>query len=288
MRFLTLLFLVITIKAFPQTGSEIYLFDVSKTKIGKLSLSNPQNVSQHVGYDNQPFFDGKANKIYYSSFNAEGRSDIKVYDVRKKVTTSFTSTNEREYSPTITPDRKFISCIIQRDNGAQDLGKYPIKGGPPIVLIDNLIVGYHAWVDADRVIIFVLGEPNSLQIYNVKTKEAKNITQKVGRSLHKIPGENAMSFVQKNSENDWQIMRWDIATGVTSSLCSTLTGREDYTWTPDRKIIMSDGTSLFLLDPKAEKTWTELEFQSGKDVLMGVTRLSLNQKGTQLALVVAE
>ncbi len=288
MRSITLLFLLVSARAFSQVGSEIYLFDIAKSPSGTLTLSNPKNISQHVGYDNQPYFEGKANKIYYSSFNAEGRSDIKVYDVKKKSSTAFTSTNEREYSPTLTPDRKFISCIIQRDNGAQDLGKYPIKGGAPTVLIDNLIVGYHAWVDSDRVIIFVLGEPNSLQLYNVKTKEAKIITQKIGRSLHKIPGENAMSFVQKNAENDWQVMRWDIATGVTTSICTTLPGREDYTWTPDKKIIMSDGTGFFILDPALNKTWTALEVKSGQEVLKGVTRLSINQKGTQLAVVVTE
>ena len=38
-----------------QTGSEILLFDLSIKK-DKLVLSNPKNITNHVGYDNQPSF----------------------------------------------------------------------------------------------------------------------------------------------------------------------------------------------------------------------------------------
>jgi hypothetical protein len=170
-----------------QTGSEILLFDLSIKK-DKLVLSNPKNITNQVGYDNQPSFHADQPLVYYSSFNAEGRSDIKNYNSRKDETKLFTQTAEREYSPTITPDKQFVSCIIQRDDGAQNLGKYPVGGGQATVLIDNLIVGYHAWVDQDRLLLFVLGEPQTLHLYNVKTKEDKVLAEKIGRSLHKILG----------------------------------------------------------------------------------------------------
>jgi len=152
-----------------QTGSEIFLFDLSIKK-DKLVLSTPKNITNHVGYDNQPSFHADQPLIFYSSFNPDGRSDIKSYDYEKGETRSLTQTTEREYSPTLTPDKQFVSCIIQRDDGAQNLGKYPVGGGQPTVLIDNLIVGYHAWVDQDRLLLFVLGEPQTLHLYNVKTK----------------------------------------------------------------------------------------------------------------------
>lgn len=122
-----------------QTGSEIYLFEL-KEKNDQLSVFNPVNITNHKGYDNQPFFHPKKSVIYFSSFNDSGRSDIKYYDIKKDRTTQLTFTFEREYSPTLTPDGKFISCIIQRDDGSQDLGKYPLKGGKPQVLINTLKV----------------------------------------------------------------------------------------------------------------------------------------------------
>jgi hypothetical protein len=270
-----------------QTGSEILLFDLSIKK-DKLVLSNPKIITNHVGYDNQPSFHADQPLIFYSSFNPDGRSDIKSYDYEKGETRSFTQTTEREYSPTLTPDKHFVSCIIQRDDGAQNLGKYPVGGGQPTVLIDNLIVGYHAWIDQDRLLLFVLGEPQTLHLYNVKTKEDKVIAEKIGRSLHKIPNQNAMSFVHKISDSEWIIKRWDAATSEITTIAKTLPGREDLCWTPQGRIIMSDGTRIYSIDPLNEKEWSEVSIKFGGEQLKGVTRLSLNSKGNRLAVVVSE
>src|SRR5258706_7191271 len=107
-----LIFSIIT--ASGQAGSEIYLFDM-KVSDGQVVLSNGRNITCHKGYDNQPFFHPTEPLIYYSSFNDSGRSDIKYYDYEKKETKNLTLTHEREYSPTVTPDSQFISCILQRD-----------------------------------------------------------------------------------------------------------------------------------------------------------------------------
>ena len=270
-----------------QTGSEIFLFDLSIKK-DKLVLSTPKNITNHVGYDNQPSFHADQPLIFYSSFNPDGRSDIKSYDYEKGETRSLTQTTEREYSPTLTPDKQFVSCIIQRDDGAQNLGKYPVGGGQPTVLIDNLIVGYHAWVDQDRLLLFVLGEPQTLHLYNVKTKEDKVLAEKIGKSLHSIPGQSAMSFVHKISDSEWIIKRWDAATSEITTIAKTLPGREDLCWTPQGRIIMSDGTRIYSIDPLNEKEWSEVSIKFGGEQLKGVTRLSLNSKGNRLAVVVSE
>ncbi|MBA4057107.1 MAG: hypothetical protein C0490_20510, partial [Marivirga sp.] len=145
-----------------QAGSEVYLFDLKISK-NKLTLKNGKNISSHKGYDNQPYFDPDKSLVYYTSADSAGRTDLFSYNYSSGVKNKFTSTLEREYSPTVTPDKKFISCIIQRDNGAQDLGKYPVSGGQPIVVINNLTVGYHAWVDDRNLIVFILGDPNTLR-----------------------------------------------------------------------------------------------------------------------------
>jgi hypothetical protein len=269
-----------------QTGSEIYLLDLNGKK-NTLSLSNPKNITNHAGYDNQPSFHSAKPLIYYSSFNDDGRSDVKIYNYKTAETTALTQTTEREYSPMLTPDQKFISCIIQRDNNAQDLGKYPVEGGQPVVIIDNLIVGYHAWIDESRLLLFVLGEPQTLRMYDTKTKTDKILAEKIGRSLHSIPGQNAMSFVHKISDNEWIIKRLDKATGVITDIVTTLPGREDLCWTPDGKIIMSDGAKIYFLDPAMEKKWVEIQMDSNEKI-KGITRLAINKKGNKLAVVVAE
>ena len=281
------LLLVMPLWAMSQEGSEIYLFDVQITKT-QVSVSNPINVTNHIGYDNQPSFHKVQPLLYYASFNEDGRSDIRTYNYRTKETKPFTSTKEREYSPTLTLDNKFISCIIQRDNDAQDLGKYPVDGGDAITLIDNLIVGYHAWVDQYNLILFVLGKPMTLRWYDLKNKKDKVLAENIGRSLHRIPGESAVSFIHKQSEDDWVINRLDSKSQKITTIASTLRGREDMAWTPDGRIIMSDGEKLFLYDPKSKSEWAKIQMNTRNLKLNGITRLAMSADGKKLAVVASE
>lgn len=286
-KLLTLCLSISIFSAVAQEGSEIFLFDL---KLGKdeISISNPVNITNHKGYDNQPFIHPTQPIIYYSSFNEDGRSDIKSYNYKTSETQSITKTQEREYSPTLTPDQQSLSCIIQRDNDAQDLGKYPLNGGAPYVLIDNMIVGYHVWADNSHLGLFVLGEPNTLHYLRLPTKVDTVIAQNIGRSLHKIPGQSSISFVHKVAENEWIIKKLDSKTHAVSSIATSLSGREDLTWTHDGRILMSDGEKLFYLTPKKGKEWRAVNVKSGTEVLKKVTRLAASSDGKKLAVVVAE
>lgn len=270
-----------------QTGSDILLFDLKVTK-NKITLSHPKNITNQAGYDNQPYFHTDKPLIYYSSFNDEGRADIKSYNHKTGETTAITQTNEREYSPTLTPDKTSLSCIIQRDNGAQDLGKYPIDGGDPAVIVDNMTVGYHAWADNSHLALFILGDPQTLHYLRLPTKEDTVLANNIGRSLHKIPGERAISFIQKKDDANWEIKKLGSETMVISTIASTLPGREDIAWTADGKIISSDGTKIYFLDPAKGNKWEEVTMHDGVNLLKGVTRLAVSSKGDKLAVVVAE
>lgn len=270
-----------------QTGSEILLFDLKLSK-NKITISNPKNITNHKGYDNQPSFHTDQPLLYYSTFNDEGRADINSYHYKTGKTTSITQTSEREYSPTLTPDKNSLSCIIQRDNGAQDLGKYPVDGGDPSVIINNMTVGYHAWADNSHVALFILGEPHTLHYLRLPTKEDTILAQNIGRSLHKIPGERSISFIQKTAGNNWEIKKLDSESMKISTLATTLPGREDIAWTADKKIVSSDGTKIYFLDPAKGEKWMEVTIQSGSELLKGVTRLAINAKGDKLAVVISE
>jgi Tol biopolymer transport system component len=263
-----------------QTGSEIYLADLKIGKTG-VTVSNPKNFTNRVGYDNQPNFHPYRPIIFFSSFNAEGLSDIKTFNYKTSNTKLFTETIEREYSPTVTPDNKYISCIIQRDDQAQNLGLFPLAGGAPRVIINYLTVGYHAWLTQTKLVLFVLGEPNTLRIYDLTTKKDSVVTQSIGRALHKIPSKNAISFVDK-SETPWKIKSFDGNTIQT--ICEALPNREDLAWTPDGKIIMSDGRQFFYYDTKSNAGW-KMFFASELD---GITRIAVGSNGKKIAFVVAE
>ena len=275
------------VQSFAQTGSEIYLFDL-KSKKGQVTITNPVNITNHNGYDNQPSFDADNSLIYYSSFDEDGRSDIKTYNYKKKETKSFTTTKEREYSPTLTPDKYFISCIIQRDSNAQDLGKYPVGGGTPDVIINNLIVGYHAWMDNSNLALFILGDPNTLHLYRLPTRKDTVLASNIGRSLHKIPGTQSFSFIQKTADKDWLIKKVDLISYKISTITKTIPGQEDIAWTSDGLILTSDGERLFVFNPGKDLSWREVDIKAGKEIFKGVTRLAVSQRGDKLAVVIAE
>jgi hypothetical protein len=190
----------------------------------------------------------------------------------------------------VTLDQQFISCIIQRDNGAQDLGKYPIDGGEPTLLISSLIIGYHVWADNSHLGLFVLGqngEPNELHYYRLPTKTDTVVAQNIGRSLHKIPNESAISFVHKISEKEWVIKKFNTMTREISTIATTLPGNEDMCWTPDGKILMSGNSKIYWIDPKTDVVWKEVKIETATPI-KGITRLAVNASGDKLAMVVAE
>src|SRR6266496_5553673 len=276
-----------------QAGSEIFLFNM-KIENGQVFLSNGINITNHKGYDNQPFFHPSRPVIYYSSFNDSGRSDIKYYNYETKETKNFTLTHDREYSPTVTPDGNFISCIIQRDNGAQDLAKYPIDGGRSEVLINHLKIGYHAWAGENKLLLYVLDDSihNSLHYYYLEKNADTVIAENIGRSLHKIPGQNAMSFVQKLTDKELVIKKYDMNTGIISTIISTLPGQDQLCWLQNGIIIMSDGSKLFSYreDPFTElkdRKWQPVITTGNVSMLKGVTRLVTDAGNDKLAVVVS-
>ncbi|PKP35078.1 MAG: hypothetical protein CVU00_03840 [Bacteroidetes bacterium HGW-Bacteroidetes-17] len=281
-------FLLSCVLAQSQTGTEIYLFDI-KIENDQVSISNPQNITNHEGYDNQPNFHGTDPVIYYASFDNEGRSDIKYFNYQTLETRNLTITPEREYSPTLTPDGKFISCIIQRDNGAQDLGKYPVEGGQPIILSNKYLIGYHAWIDESKLLAYVLlDDMGELHYIDLKSGEDLIITTKIGRSLHKIPSRNRMSYIDKSLSENWRINSFDPITRITSTIASTLALREDLCWTRNGLMLMSDGDQLYFLNPESSNEWKPVQINDEFNGLKGITRLAINSENNKLAIVVSE
>ena len=277
-----------------QTSTDILLFDL-KIEDGEPVLSNGTNITNRKGYDNQPFFHPSKPLIYFAAFNDSNRSDIRIYNISTGQTENFTNTRDSEYSPTVTADGNGISCILQRDNGAQDLVRYGMKGGKPEVLIFHLKVGYHAWVDENRLFLFVLDDTsrNSLHFYYLDKNADTVVAENIGRSLHRIPGQNAMSFVQRISDKLSVIKRYDLGTGLVSNIVYTVPGQDHLTWLSDGTILMSDGKEIFYHRYRADgelkdKVWKPVRVETGGSLLKGVSRLAVDGGNSRIAIVVNE
>ncbi len=265
--------------------SDIFIVDV-RMKDGELKLGQPKKITDFPGYNNQPFFmDGHT--ILYTSFR-DKQTDIYRYDIRTGHTTQVTNTPESEYSPTLMPDGKNISVVRVEADGTQRLWKFPLAGGVPSLILENVKpVGYHHWIDDQTLALFILGgpgKPNFLEMFDMRTGKSEFVTENPGRIIRKIPNQKNFSFVHKIANDHWEIKRFDLKVRTVSSLIATLPGVEDYAWLPDGKLLMAKDSKIFAVVPLTADRLKEVA-----NYLIGgvtkITRIAVSPSGDRIAFV---
>lgn len=271
-----------------EDGTDIYLFNFSIDQ-DQFSLSNGRNITNSPGYDNQPYFLPDGESLLYASDDGFGQTDIYRYNVKAGSERRLTFTPNSEFSPTITPDGKFYSCIILERDGRQLLWKYPLQGAVPSKVINENPVGYHCWVNEHKVGVFIVGEPNKLKLVDTSTKKVQDIANYPGVTLGMIPKSNGtMTYVDLSDKANWKIMQLNTASGEKSELIKTVSKEAQYfTWTPSKILIMGDGKRLYKFDPDHDEDWVEMANLNDYGI-KEFTRLAVSPKGDLLAVVVKE
>ena len=284
---LTLLLFTIALCAAGQTApptTDIFLVDVLK-RGGQLALGTPINITFRPGYDNQPSFTPDGKSLLFTSQREGEQTDIYRYELATRFTAPITKTAESEYSPTVTPDEKAFSVIRVEADKTQRLWQFPLAGGAPALVLTNIKpVGYHVWLDANTLALFVLGQPNTLQLVDAKTEKAEVLAQSIGRALHRIPGQpSQFSFVHR-ADKEWWVKAYDLKTRQTTNLIKTLPSSEDCVWLPNSTLLMAQGSKLFKWQRGKDADW-QLITDLAEAGVTGITRLAVNAKGDKLALV---
>ena len=253
-------------------------------------VSEVRNLTKRAGYDNQPAFSADGSRLFYTSQRGEGekaQTDVWVFDLGDEEASprALFTTPESEYSPTPIPGEQALSVIRVEADGAQKLWRLPLDGGRPSRILDRVEpVGYHAWV-GDELVLFVLGEPHELQRVLADRTEnlGRVIAKDIGRALHKIPGEDAFSFLQKTPEG-WWIRKLDLKSDETEPLIKALDGREDFTWGPDGKLWAADGSKIFRACPTCGEGWQPVVDLADRGIA-GITRMAVHPGGRALVIV---
>tara|TARA_R110000868_G_scaffold410693_1_gene699762 strand:- start:2227 stop:3102 length:876 start_codon:yes stop_codon:yes gene_type:complete len=282
---LLLPFLAIHVNA--QSNPEVYLGDFELTENG-FDIYNLENISNNPGYDNQPSFLIDGGAILYSSSRDYGETDIVLYDISNKKNNWLTnSQGVSEYSPVQTPEKISISTISLSTSGEQQFWKL-VGGNPnPVVLEKDVIIGYYTWYDAENYFCFVLSDeenPATLQQHSLSDDSKSIIINNPGRSIHKIPGKEEISFVDKNDSTQWVVKTYDPESKQIQTITTTPEGSEDMFWVDSSSFLIGQENGLLMWKEGHGYTAKVPVFQSNGTI----SRISLNSDRTKIALVFTE
>ena len=162
--------------------SEILLADFDTPYGMKVS-----RITDNKSYNNQPFLVDSG--LYYTheviAETGQSQTDIVFYNFATKTSLNITNTAVSEYSPTLMPNQQALSAIVVEEDGKQKLWQYPLANEQTASRIFEWIepVGYHAWGAENDLIMFILGEPHTLQYTSIAAAKPRVIAADIGRTL---------------------------------------------------------------------------------------------------------
>ncbi len=261
--------------------TDIFVFHIDPA-LPEIVQSFDANVTRRLGYDNQPSYLPGTNDFIFSSILDGTQSDVYLYREATRTLIQRTRTAISEYSPTPLMDGGFSSVVVEED-GTQRLWRYSASGvAKEPVREDVTGVVYHAWLPGDLLALFIVDQPlMHLDVVGVNDTSRYTLAVNGGRSLHRRPGTDSLSFVQHLEGERSRLMKWD---GVKLETLATMPeGVEDITWLPDGRALTIAEHRLLVWTPGAsdwQAVFNLAEYLPGE-----VTRLAVNDAATRLAIV---
>jgi len=282
MKKITFLSLFIATTFFCQTNTEVHVFDIIKTEKG-YDLKNGINISNNAGYDSQPYFYDDNNVLFASTRNKN--TDIIIYNLKTNTKRFISDTpNGGEFSPQRIPKSNDISAVRLDDDGLQRFYQYDFKSEINKEIIPDLKVAYPSWFDKNTMIaVAIVHDSLELFLCDLKKKTNFSIAKNIGRSVHRIPNTNLMSFISKENKDSWLLKSLNPENKEIKTITS-LKLQEDVTWLPNETLLISRDNYIYKFDPEKDKT-PSLFFSSADDNINNISRIAVNSDGTKLALV---
>ncbi len=268
-----------------QEQSDIHLLGLEHSGDRLVLVQAARAVTDRTGYDNQPAFTPDGRALLYTSIR-DGQADTYRYDLATGATVRVTRTSrESEYSPTPIPGMDRFSVVRVEADSAQRLWSFAADGTDPQLLLERVdSVGYNAWLTPERVALYILGEPATLQIVGLDSGEERVVAERIGRSIQPVPARSAVSFTQE-SGGRWWLRELDMDSGRLRTLAPLLGEDEYHAWTPDGTVITAHGTRIFQLEA-ATRSWRPVG-DLARFGLRDISRLAVSPDGRQLAVVAA-
>ena len=269
----------------PPRDTDVLIADLAFSPQGTPSIGTPTNLTQRPDYDNQPQFVPDGSGFWYTINDPQNdQADIWRYDFATAGVTRVTmSSPESEYSATPLPDGSGISVIRVEADSTQRLWRFDLDGANGAVILPNVApVGYHAWVDESTLVLFVLGDPATLQRADIQTGLTEVITRNIGRSIQRIPGSDDVSYAQVHEDGTATIMRLPSERTSPEPIAEAVSGGDFHAWAPNGSLLMASGSVVYAWSLSLDEWMPIADFS---DLNISISRLAISPDGTQIAMV---
>ena len=263
-------------------GSDIFLVDLKQNKVKSV-----KNITKRLGYDNQPLLTTEG--IYYTAGfeqNQRWQTDIMFYDFLTKHTKNITQSNVSEYSPTLMPSSSALSLIVVEADGAQKLWSYSLTDASERQRLFETIapVGYHAWGKDKELVMFVLGEPHTLQFGQLGTETTKVIAHDIGRTLTFSDSTECYTFSLYENGAHW-VTQFNALNGQVDKLLQLPLDVDYFAWR-NQQLVFAQQSKLYTWS--APQTTPKLWLDLSAYCQTNITRLNFSVDGNQFAFVCDE
>lgn len=278
--FIGFLFPLIAFAQLPET--DIWLFKIEK-KEGKYTYTNPLNINNRSGYDNQPVFTPDGKSVIYVSIDESKQADLYQYSISKKTHTNLTKSQVSEYSPAIIPGGSGLSSVVVEKDSAQRVWQFNMDGTFKHIVHEGTdSVGYHTWLNTDTLLYYKLTDPHSLRVLNLKTNKDTWICEHPVRAFKKIGNSSKFMYAIKDSLST-QFRIYDPALRESILYTTYPSVNEDFIWHDELGLIKSENADLVRYNEQS-KQWETL-FTFSDTGIKKITRFVFDSKTKQLALV---
>lgn len=266
-----------------QPNTEVYLMDLDYEG-EDFTFSNFRNISNDAGYDSQPSF--QSDNLVLFAANNGGQTDIAQYHIRfNKKFWLHEGSAASQYSPQRIPGSQHILIVHLDTTGRQRLFRHHLTSREYTEAHPDLQVAYFAMYNENILVGSVLGDDAlDLVVANLKTKQVDTLAYNAGRSFHKVPESDTMSYTYVNEEGNHDVYQLDMKSFESFFVAQLPIGVQDHVWISESILLIGSGSKLYTYDLFGDGVWKEVADLSLYK-LDNITRLALSPDGTKLALV---
>ncbi len=247
--------------------TDVYMAEIDdiwhSPKLTKLTYLNHFNQN---GYNNQARFVNDQEIYLTVATDLSDKTDIYALNPGKSTYYYVTQTQGISEFSAIPYQNSLATVRIEADGTDQSLWLYPMDrshaGSRLFPALKN--IGYFAYLDENRVALFLVGKPHQLAIGDIKSSEISIITENIGRCL-KTNGKGILYFVDKTQKDIWVLKQYDTQEKTIQTIQQMPTGSEDFDLT-DGLFITTQGSKILSLNGKSSKDWEEIMDFSGFNI----------------------